>query len=109
MNKKSNLKKNRNKKISIFYFLIGMIMTSVILVIYISNIIYVNKLTVSNNEIKEEIKKNVQINSMLRTDAEKLSSFDRIKSIASEKFNLAYKENSVDENNTIILKKSQLK
>ncbi|MBL8007808.1 MAG: hypothetical protein JNJ56_09770 [Ignavibacteria bacterium] len=97
------------KKISIFYFLISIIITSVILVIYISNIIYVNSISVSNNELKEEIKKNIQINNMLRTDIEKLSSFERINSIASEKFSLSYKENSVDEGKTIILKKSKLK
>lgn len=86
-----------------------MILTSVILIIYISNIIYVNKLSISNNEIKEEIKKNLQINNMLRTESEKLSSYERIKTLASEKFNLAYRENSIDEGNTIIIKKSQLK
>ena len=86
-----------------------MILTSVILIIYISNIIYVNKLSISNNEIKEEIKKNLQINNMLRTESEKLSSYERIKTLASEKFNLAYRENSIEEGNTIIIKKSQLK
>ncbi|MBK6539265.1 MAG: cell division protein FtsL [Ignavibacteria bacterium] len=103
------MKKKSGKKISIFYFLIVMILTSVILIIYISNIIYVNKLSISNNEIKEEIKKNLQINNMLRTESEKLSSYERIKTLASEKFNLAYRENSIEEGNTIIIKKSQLK
>ncbi len=103
------MKKKPGKKISIFYFLIVMILTSVILIIYISNIIYVNKLSVINNEIKEEIKKNLQINNMLRTESEKLSSYERIKTLASEKFNLAYRENSVEEGNAIVIKKSQLK
>lgn len=103
------MRKKSPKKISIFYFLITLIITSVIIVIYISNIIYVNRLSVSNNELKEEIKKNVQINNMLRTDVEKLSSFERIKTIAADKFALTYKENSVDESKTIILKKSKLK
>ncbi len=95
--------KRSGKKISIFYFLIVLILTSVILIIYISNIIYVNKLSVSNNELKEEIKKNVQINNMLHTEAEKLSSYERIKLIAS------YRENSDAAGNPIILKKSQIK
>ena len=103
------MKKKSRKKKTIFYFLIVMILTSVILIIYISNIIYVNKLSISNNEIKEEIKKNLQINNMLRTESEKLSSYERIKTLASEKFNLAYRENSIEEGNTIIIKKSQLK
>lgn len=84
-------------------------MTSVILVIYINNIIYVNQLAIENNNLKEEVKLHVQKNDLLRTESEKLSSFDRIKTIASEKFNLSYKENSIDENNNIVIKKSQLK
>ena len=86
-----------------------LIITSVIVVIYINNIIVVNQLAVGNNELKDEIKKNIQTNDLLRTEAEKLASFERIKSLASEKFNLSYKENSVDEENKIILSKSQLK
>lgn len=104
--KKNNSGKN---KISIFYFLIFLILTSVILVIYINNIIYVNQLGVSNNELKEKIKLYIQTNDLLRTETEKLSSFERIRTIAGDKFNLSFKENSVDENNTIIIKKSQLK
>lgn len=77
--------------------------------IYINNIIYVNQLAVENNNLKEEIKMNVQKNDLLRTESEKLSSFDRIKTLASEKFNLSYRENSIDENNNIVIKKSQLK
>jgi cell division protein FtsL len=102
-------KKSTNKKISIFYFLIMLIITSVIVVIYINNIIAVNQLAAGNNAIKEEIRKNVQTNDLLRTEAERLSSFERVKSIASEKYNLSYKENSVDEKNNIILSKSKLK
>ncbi len=104
-----NDKKYNTKRISIFYFLIFLILTSVILVIYINNIIYVNQLSVSNNDLKEQIKSVVQKNDLLRTESEKLSSFDRIKTIAAEKFNLSYKENSIDENNNIIINKSQLK
>lgn len=102
--------KNRSKnKISIFYFLLFLIFTSVILVIYINNIIYVNQLSVDNNNLKEEIKKQVQTNDLLRTETEQLSSFERVKLIASEKFNLSYKESSIEEKNSIIIKKSQLK
>lgn len=102
-------KSKRNKKISIFYFLIFLIITSIILVIYTNNIIYINQLSISNNNLKEEIKKHIQSNDILRTEAEKLSSFERVKSIVSEKFNLSYRENSIEEKNNIIIKKSQLK
>lgn len=102
-------KNTGKKKISIFYFLLILILTSVIVVIYINNIIVVNQLAVGNNTLKEEIKKNVQTNDLLRTEAEKLTSFDRVKSVAQEKFNLTYKENSVDEKNNIVLSRSKLK
>ncbi|MDQ3019971.1 MAG: hypothetical protein M3R36_05285 [Bacteroidota bacterium] len=82
---------------------------SIILVVYINNIIYVNQLSVDNNNLKEEINKNIQTNDLLRTEAEKLSSFERVKTIAWEKFNLSYKEYSIEEKNNIIVKKSQLK
>lgn len=100
---------NQGKKISVFYFLIMLIITSVILVIYINNIITVNALSVQNNNLKEEINKNIQSNELLRAEAEKLSSFERVKSIVSEKYDLTYKDNPEDGNNKIILSKSQLK
>lgn len=105
------MKKNNTgkKKISIFYFLIFLVVTSVVLVIYISNIIYVNQLAMSNNEIRDKINQNIQTNDLLRTETEKLSSFERIKTLAGDRFNLSYKENSVDESSSILIKKSQLK
>ena len=102
-------KTKQGNKISVFYFLILLIVTSVILVIYINNIISVNSLSVSNNNLKEEINKNIQTNDQLRAEAEKLSSFERVKSIAAEKYSLTYKENATDVNTKIILNKSQLK
>ncbi len=101
--------KHSIKKISIFYFLLLLIITSVIILIYINNIIKVNQLSISNNTLREEIKKNIEFNDLLIADAEKLRSFDRINLIASGKYNLSYRDNSVDENNKIILKKSELK
>jgi len=102
-------KSKQGNKISVFYFLILLIVTSVILVIYINNIISVNSLSVINNNLKEEINKNIQTNDLLRAEAEKLSSFERVKSIAAEKYSLTYKENATDGNTKIILNKSQLK
>ncbi|HQY21693.1 MAG TPA: cell division protein FtsL [Ignavibacteria bacterium] len=101
--------KKPNKKISIFYFLICLIITSVILVIYINNIIQVNQIMVRNNELKEELRKAVQKNEQLLTETEKLTSFDRINSLASEKLELSYKENSTVEAKNITIKNSELK
>jgi cell division protein FtsL len=101
--------KSPAKKVSVFYFLILLVITSIILIIYINNIIAVNQLSAGNNDLREEIKKIVQSNDLLRAESEQLTSFDRIKSIASEKYNLTYKDNSSGEVNKVILRKSQLK
>lgn len=101
--------KNTGKKISIFNFLIFLVLTSVILLIYINNIITVNQLSAGNNELREEIKRNVQTNNLLVTEAERLSSFENISSAAFAKHNLIYKEDARDQNKLVVLKKSQLK
>lgn len=103
------MKKSNRKKISIFYFLVFMIMTSIILLVYISNIIYINELAVSNNNLKEEIKKNIQSNDQLRIEIEKLSSYERISTLATERFNISYRENSAVEDKNLIIKKSEFK
>ncbi|MCB0725957.1 MAG: cell division protein FtsL [Ignavibacteria bacterium] len=104
-----NSKRQKSKKISIFYFLIMLVITAVITVIYINNSIEVNQLAMGNNELKEQIKKSVESNDLLRSEVERLSSFERIRSIAKEKFELTYQENSVDENNNIVLSKQEIK
>lgn len=104
-----NPKRQSGKKISIFYFLIMLVMTAIITVIYINNLIEVNQLAAGNNAIKESIKKSVESNDLLRGEVERLSSFERIRSIAKDRFDLTYKENTVDEKNYIILSKRELK
>ncbi|MBK9332190.1 MAG: cell division protein FtsL [Ignavibacteria bacterium] len=101
--------KKPNKKISIFYFLICLFITSLILVIYINNIIQVNQIMVRNNELKEDLRKAIQKNEQLLTETEKLSSFERINSLAHEKLDLTFRESSVSENKNITIKKSELK
>lgn len=64
---------------------------------------------VRNNELKEELRKAVQKNEQLLTETEKLTSFDRINSLASEKLELSYKENSNVEAKNITIKNSELK
>lgn len=103
------MKKSNGKKISIFYFLIGLILTSLILVIYISNIIHINETAVINNNIREEINRNIQTNSQLKIELEKLSSYERISQIAYEKFGISYKENSIDESKNIVVREQKSK
>ena len=102
-------KRQTGKKISIFYFLIMLVLTALITVIYINNSIEVNQLASGNNELKESIKKNVESNDLLRSEVERLSSFERIRSLAKDKFELTYQENSVDEKNNIVLSKQVIK
>jgi len=80
----------------------------VILVVYINNIITVNNLLSSNNDLRDQIRMHQQENDLLRADIEKMSSFDRINSLASEKFGLSYRQDAT-ENNSVILKASQTK
>ncbi|MBK8981440.1 MAG: cell division protein FtsL [Ignavibacteria bacterium] len=101
--------KKPNKKISIFYFLICLFITSLILVIYINNIIQVNQIMVRNNELKEDLRKAIQKNEQLLTETEKLSSFERINSLANEKLDLTFRESSASDNKNITIKKSELK
>jgi len=100
--------KQEKRKISLFNILIAFAVVSVLLVLYINNIIYVNNLSVKNVEIKEDIKKTSQANDILRTEIERLSSFDRIKSITSEKMGIDVREGSFTDKNKIIVTKSDL-
>jgi len=88
--------------------LIALAVVSVLLVLYINNIIYVNNLAVKNNEIKDEIKKTSQSNDILRTEIERLSSFERVKSISTEKMGVDVREGSYSDKNKIVVIKSDL-
>jgi len=100
--------KQEKRKISLFNILIAFAVVSVLLVLYINNIIYVNNLAVKNNEIKDDIKKTAQGNDILRTEIERLSSFDRVKLISNEKLSLDVHEGSFTDKNKIIVTKSDL-
>jgi cell division protein FtsL len=100
--------KQNNRKLSLFNTLIAFSVICVLLVLYINNIIYVNNLAVKNNELREEIKKTSQSNDILRTEIERLSSFDRIKSISKEKMNIDVREGAYTEKNKIVINKSEL-
>ncbi|MBV6479614.1 MAG: Cell division protein FtsL [Ignavibacteria bacterium] len=103
------MKKSSGKKISIFYFLICLVLTSIILVIYIGNIIHINETAVLNNTLKEEINRNMQVNSRLMVEIEQLSGFERISQLARDKFGISYKENSIDQNKNIVVREKLLK
>ena len=101
-------KEGKNRRLSLFNTLIAFAVICVLLVLYINNIIYVNTLSVKNNELKDEIKKTSQSNDILRTEIERLSSFERIKSISNEKMNIDVHEGAFTDKNKIIVNKSEL-
>jgi cell division protein FtsL len=96
------------RRISIFNFLIVLIVTSILVIFYISNIIYVNEIASENLDIKNDINKVKQTNDLLGTEIEKLSNYERIRSLASEKFGLALRQEAINENYKIILNQSDL-
>lgn len=100
--------KQNNRKLSLFNTLIAFSVICVLLVLYINNIIYVNNLALKNNELREEIKRTFQSNDILRTEIERLSSFERVKSISKDKFNIDVHEGAYTEKNKIVINKSEL-
>ena len=105
--KNTNLARRGKKKISIFQFLIYVLILAGIIVFYINNIINVNQLISGNNDIKDVITKAAQSNYANRIEIEKLTSYERIKNLAMEKFQMKPGETLFDEKNIIIINKSQ--
>jgi cell division protein FtsL len=103
------MSKGSGKRISIFYILVAFFLFAFVIVIYINNIIEVNNLAVDSNNVREEINKVKQTNDFLRTEVERLSSYERIRKIASENLSMVYADSSVDNSNIILIKASELK
>lgn len=102
------LKKDKKikKRISIFQLLIFLFILSAVVVFYINNIITVNQLISKNNELKDDINKAVQANYSYRIEIERLTGYDRIKVLASEKFGLRLSDTVVKNSDFLIINKS---
>lgn len=107
MNKSLKKEKKAKRKISIFQLLIFLFVLSAVVVFYINNIITVNQLISKNNELKDAISKAVQMNYAYQIEIERLSSFDRIKSLASDKFGLRLSDTVSKSNENLIINKSE--
>ena len=107
MSRNQSNDKSSKRKISIFQLLIFLFVLSAVVVFYINNIIAVNQLIGKNNELKESINKVVQSNYSLRIEIERLSSYDRIKPVASDKFNLKLSDTVLSSNEYLIINKSE--
>jgi len=101
-------KQNSGKKISIFYVLIGLIISAVIIAMYINNVINVNQLSSKNNELKQQLKEALQNNDGMRTEIEKMCTFDKINAAAIEKLHMKYDDSSIIKDRIIKIKKSEL-
>lgn len=87
------MRKQESRKISLFNVMIGLLLTAAILIFFVNNIITVNNLVVSGNNIKNEIQKTVATNNNLKTEIERLTNFDYIKPVAVDKLKLNYSNN----------------
>ena len=105
---KNNLAVKKGEKISIFYTLLLLFVLSGVIVFYINNIITINNLISENTQLKEKIKKAVQTNYQYRIEIEKLSSYERIFNLASEKFGMIQSDTAVEKRFNLNIKKSEL-
>ncbi|MGB9697042.1 MAG: hypothetical protein ACP5P3_08345 [Ignavibacteria bacterium] len=95
------------RQISVFQFLINLLILAVTLIFYLNNIIAVDQLIIYNNQLKNEILRYQQNNNILVMERDKLLSYERIKSIAIEKFKLNLYDHSFDAN-LFFIKRSKL-
>ncbi|HCA42014.1 MAG TPA: hypothetical protein DEP28_02035 [Bacteroidetes bacterium] len=93
--------KSEVKKISILYVLIACLLMSVVLIVYINNIINYNKLSVEIVNLKDEIDKTKGENDFLRTEYEQLTTFEKINMPAREKFGLYFSDSALVKNEVL--------
>jgi hypothetical protein len=84
------MRKETTRKISLFNVLVGLFATSAILVFFVNNIIVVNGLVLTGNNLKNEINNTITVNNNLQTEIERLTNFDNIKPVAIDKLKLNY-------------------
>jgi cell division protein FtsL len=93
------------RKISLFNFLIFIFTAAAVIILFVNNIIRVNSLSVENNKLREEYNSSVSVNNTLKTEIERLTTFDKIKPVAVDKLNMNYSNNKTK---TIIINASDL-
>ena len=95
----------KKKNISVFYVLIALLLIAGSLGFAINNKIQFNNEIKKNKELKERVENIGQTNLKFRNEIEKLTSFERIKNLASDKLNMIYSDTAVDKSNVIKIKK----
>lgn len=98
----------RGNKLSIFWLIVSFFALSAFSIFLINNIITVNKLIREISVLKEETAMVVQISNTLKLEAEKLSSFERIKNLAEERIGLKINENALIRNKNFRIHKKMV-
>jgi len=76
-----------------------------IIVFFVNNIIAVNSLVVTQNNTRNDISKTVTVNNNLQTEIERLSNYDNLKPIATDKLKLNF---PVEKPKKITIQKSEI-
>lgn len=76
-----------------------------IIVFFVNNIIAVNNLVVTQNNIRNDINKAVTVNNNLQTEIERLSNYDNLKPVAADKLKLSF---PVEKPKKITIQKSEI-
>ncbi len=95
----------KKKNISVFNILIAFVLVAASVGFYINNVVLFNTDIKKNKDLKERLDNVGQTNLKFRNEIEKLTSFERIKTLAAEKLNMVYVDSAFDKNNLIIIKK----
>jgi len=85
--------------------LITLFALSGITVLFVYNILEVNRLSVDNNNARIEINKSIAVNNVLQTEIERLSTFDKLKPVVVEKKQMSFPSNKFKK---IVINKSDL-
>jgi cell division protein FtsL len=78
------------RKFSTFNVILAVFGLGVLIVLYVHNIIVVNRLVVEINTLQEQIQEQVKANSELHADVSRKASLERIGTVASEKLGMQY-------------------
>lgn len=89
------MRNNKNSRISLFNFLVGLFSAVGVIVFLVYNIIYVNSLVVENNSLKEEMRRVSGNNNSLQAEIEYLTTYDKIKPAAEGNLKLAISKSKI--------------
>jgi cell division protein FtsL len=84
---------SKTRSISLFNVLVVLFISAGVIVFFVNNIITVNNIVVSNNNLRNEINAAQTVNNNLQTEIERVSNLDNIKPVAIDKLKLGFSGN----------------